>query len=105
MKAWEPTNLIEILKTYKSLYFRVRDVVTLSDHLVLTVNSYTQGLPRFASSVLCAETTVTPHILDCSQTRYCLLSSREEIVFLNSFATENQAIFRVKALYKRRNVR
>lgn len=95
----EPRSLSAIWSDIHRKRFRVRHVETLIDYCVIDIKCWMQGLPHYVEMVMCDGLTFTRYSQDSWTRQWALLSTREELEFLNSLQTQ-QAAFKVKCRYR-----
>lgn len=96
----EPRSLSHIWSEVRSMRFRVRQIETLQDYLITNIKIWLQGLPHILEMVKCDEQVFTRYSLDAWSKSWILLSSREEIDFLNSLLAHELA-FKIKNFYRK----
>lgn len=96
----EPKSLNEIWDDIHSTRFRFRNIRTLEDFMVTGILAWTQARPCHMEVISCDSVLFNRVLVGAHERTYALLSTREEIDFLNSMQLQ-QATFRVKSAYKR----
>ena len=95
-------NLAQIHEETGKHRFRVRDVNTLEDHLMLCVVTYVQGIPMMYSGVRLDGKRFSRELYQSRESKYCLLSCEAERQFWLKLG-ETQAVFQAKRSYKMAN--
>jgi len=94
-----PRSLAQIWDDVKSYFFRVREVDTLEDYIILEIPTWMQGRPHMLSGAKCAEHTMGRYLLWGHEQKWALLSSEDEIKFFKTLK-ETQVLFRTKKAYR-----
>ncbi len=79
-----PRTINQIYKSNCSKQFRIRDVKTLKDYLVLDFIQTYDVVNQVYADVMCCDNQKY-QTLDCSDRKYFLLSSREEMSFYKRY--------------------
>ncbi len=95
----QPRSLSEIWDEVRHWAFRVRDVDTLEDYIILGIKVYMQGRPHMLTGAKCDEYMMNRYLLSGHDRKWALLSSKDEIKFLKPLQ-ETQVLFRAKKAYR-----
>ncbi len=93
-------NIRNIWDKIRQKHFRIRDIVTLEDYIVLSIISWMQGLPYIVECVKCNEFVFQKYRFDAFRVKWVLLSNQAEIIYLQSLGTEQQVMIKVRSFYR-----
>jgi hypothetical protein len=95
-----PRSLHAIWGDIRAMRFRVRNVETLEDYLVVSITHWMQGMPHTVTMVKCDECIFNHYSENAWSQIWALLSSREEIEYLRGL-NDQQVKFKAKYFYRK----
>lgn len=80
----KPQSISEIYGEVFTKWFRVRDITTLRDYLVVNFCQWDMGCRPIWASVMCCDDAINGTV-SCSDEKYILLSSSEELSHMRTY--------------------